>query len=59
MDLNIEISILDIEEFSDLWDVFDEMILDDEVPQNYRRRLKAIRSMIDAADTQKKFPDTE
>lgn len=59
MDLNIEISILDIEEFSDLWEVFDEMILDNEVPQHYRTRLKAIRAMIDSEDTRKKFPDTD
>lgn len=59
MDLNIEISIMDAEEFADLWQILDEMIIDGDVPQSYRTRLKAIRTMIDAEDTKKKFPDTE
>lgn len=59
MDLNIEVTIMDAEEFADLWQVLDEMIVDSDVPQQYRVRLKAIRRMIDAADTEKKFPETE
>ncbi len=59
MDLNIEISIMDAEEFADLWQILDEMIIDGDVPQSYRTRLKAIRAMIDAEDTAKKFPDTD
>lgn len=59
MDLNIEVSIMDAEEFADLWQILDEMIVDGDVPQQYRVRLKAIRTMIDPEDTEKKFPDTD
>ena len=57
MNLNIDISITDAEEFADLWDVLDEMITDGDVPQQYRTRLTAIRRAIDKAETDELFPE--
>ena len=58
MNLNIDISITDAEEFADLWDVLDEMITDGDVPQHYRTRLTAIRRAIDKQETDELFPET-
>ena len=57
MNLNIDISITDAEEFADLWDVLDEMITDGDVPQSYRTRLIAVRRRIDADETDELFPE--
>ena len=57
MNLNIDISITDAEEFADLWDVLDEMITDGDVPQQYRTRLTAIRRAIDMQETDELFPE--
>lgn len=59
MDVNLEITIMDAEEFADLWTLLDEMIVDGDVPQQYRTRIKAIRRMIDKEDTDEQFPDRE
>lgn len=59
MNLNIDISITDAEEFADLWDVLDEMITDGDVPQQYRTRLTAIRRAIDQKETDELFPEKE
>ena len=57
MNLNIDISITDAEEFADLWDILDEMITDGDVPQQYRTRLIAVRRRIDADETDELFPE--
>lgn len=57
MNLNIDISITDAEEFAALWDVLDEMITDGDVPQQYRTRLTAIRRAIDRQETDELFPE--
>lgn len=59
MDVNIEVTIMDAEEFADLWTLLDEMIVDGDVPQQYRTRIKAVRRMIDKDDTDEQFPDEE
>lgn len=59
MNLNIDISITDAEEFAELWDVLDEMITDGDVPQQYRTRLTAIRRAIDQQETDELFPEND
>ena len=59
MNLNIDISITDAEEFADLWDVLDEMITDGDVPQHYRTRLTTIRRAIDKQETDELFPEND
>ena len=58
MNLNIDISITDAEEFADLWGVLDEMITDGDVPQQYRTRLTAIRRAIDQKETDELSPES-
>ena len=59
MNLNIDISITDAEEFADLWDVLDEMITDGDVPQHYRTRLTTIRRAIDQQETDELFHEND
>ena len=59
MNLNIDISITDAEEFADLWDILDEMITDGDVPQHYRTRLTAIRRAIDQQETDELFHEND